>query len=62
MGKGVAGKHPALMIDGKVYVHHHHLSAQELAGTRPKATDLYGSVELDANGKVISAHWVPVGE
>lgn len=31
---GVAGKsRAALMIDGKVYVHHHHLAAQELAGT-----------------------------
>lgn len=51
--KGVAGKHPALMIGGKVYVHHHHLAAQQLAGTRPGPSDLYGWVELDANGNVI---------
>jgi RHS repeat-associated protein len=60
MKKGVAGKHPALMIDGKVYAHHHHIAAQELARTRPKPTDLYGWVELDANGKVIWAEWVPL--
>jgi hypothetical protein len=60
--KGVAGKHPALMIDGKVFVHHHHLSAQDLAGTRPKPSDLYGWVELDADGNVLWAYWVEIGE
>ena len=51
------------MIDGKVYAHYHHIAAQiELAKTRPKSTDLYGWVELDANGYVISADWVDVGK
>jgi hypothetical protein len=59
--KGIAGKHPALMIGGKVYVHHHHLAAQQLAGTRPQPSDLYGWVELDANGIVIWAQWVRIG-
>ena len=57
-GVGLAGVHPALMIDGKVYVHHLHVAAQELAGTAPKASDLYGWVKLDAAGKVIWVNWV----
>ena len=60
---GTHGLHAALMIDGKVYAHYHHIAAQiELAKTRPKSTDLYGWVELDANGYVISADWVDVGK
>ncbi len=58
MKKGVAGKHAALMIDGEVYAHHMHIAAQELAGKRfVDGRDLYGIVELDANGKVIWAQW-----
>jgi len=58
---GIAGKpRAALMIDGKVYVHHHHLAAQELAGTVPKPGDLYGFATLDKLGNVISVDWITI--
>ncbi|MFN0020614.1 MAG: RHS repeat domain-containing protein [Pirellulaceae bacterium] len=62
MGKTVAGKHAALMIDGKVYVHHHHLGAQALAGKSATRKDLYGWVELDELGNVVKVGWVEVGK
>ena len=58
---GVAGKsRAALMTDGKVYVHHHHLAAQQLAGKAPKPGDLYGFATLDELGNVIRVDWVPI--
>ncbi len=57
---GVAGPHPALYINGRVYVHHHHLAAQELAGQAAQPCDLYGIAVLDALGNVLSVHWVPL--
>jgi hypothetical protein len=57
---GIVGRHPAMRIDGVVYVHHHHIAAQAMSGTKAKRDDGYGWAELDANGLVVDAYWLPV--
>jgi RHS repeat-associated protein len=52
------GWHPALRIDGQVYVGHMHVQAQELSATRfVQGRDLYGRVRLDATGSVVEVQW-----
>lgn len=54
----IAGKWPAIMKDGIVYVHRMHVEANKLAnGGVIGPEDAYGFVELDATGKVISVSW-----
>ena len=56
--RSIAGKWPAIMKDGKVYVHRMHFEANRLANggvIGPK--DAYVFVELDLSGKVISVSW-----
>jgi RHS repeat-associated protein len=52
------GWHPALRINGRVYVGHMHSQAQELAGTPfVQGRDLYGRARLDATGRVVEVQW-----
>ncbi|TWT30555.1 tRNA nuclease WapA precursor [Thalassoglobus neptunius] len=48
-----AGKYPALVIDGEVYVGRMHITAWELAGKKG-VEQFYGFAEIDAAGKVVS--------
>ena len=58
---GIAGKHPAMLIDGIVYVHHHHIAAQLMSGVTPRPNDGYGWAILDSDGIVVDDYWTPVG-
>jgi len=58
MRRPIAGKWPAIMKDGRVYVHSFHLEANKMAnGGVIGPEDAYGFVELDAAGTVISVSW-----
>jgi hypothetical protein len=58
MGRPVAGKWPAIMKDGKVYVHRFHVEANKMAnGGLIGPEDFYGMAELDAAGNVIGVSW-----
>jgi hypothetical protein len=57
-GQGIAGKWPAIMKDGKVYVNRFHIEANEMAnGGVVGPEDFYGMAELDAAGIVVSVSW-----
>jgi hypothetical protein len=54
----VAGKWPAVVKNGIVYVHRFHLEANKLAnGGAIGPVDADGWVELDANGIVLGSWW-----
>lgn len=58
LGRAVASKWPAIMKDGKVYVHHFHTEANKMANNGVIGPeDYYGLVELDAAGIVIGVSW-----
>ena len=58
MGRPVAGKWPAIMKDGKVYVHRFHLEANKMAnGGVMGSEDFYRMGGLDHAGIVISVSW-----
>ena len=58
MGRPIAGKWPAIIKDGKVYVDRFHVGANKMAnGGVIGPEDAYGMVELDASGTVINVSW-----
>ena len=57
-GRPIAGKWPAIMKGGKVYVDHFHSFANKRAnGGKIGPEDFYGGVTLDECGKVIDVSW-----
>lgn len=57
-GRPVAGKWPAILKDGRVYVHRFHLEANKMAnGGVIGPEDGNGFVEPDAAGTVIATSW-----